>query len=72
MTVEDNGYTDIRGANFTVAEFVYDNFNNAKAGQRIFWITLILTFLLSLSVLSGLLSGYAGGFTARLVAVKSE
>ncbi len=64
LTGADFSYADIRGANFTNATLRSTNFSNAKAGLQRHWATALVMGSLLFSGLSGLLSGYAGYFTA--------
>ena len=55
---------DIRSANFTNAKLIGANFSGAKAGLQRRWVGGQLVIIFTLSALSGILSGYAGIFTA--------
>jgi hypothetical protein len=50
---------DIRGANFTNAILREADFTRAKAGLQRRWTIFLVTISLFLSVISGLMSGFA-------------
>ncbi len=60
----DFSEADIRGTNFSNAILREVNFTAAKAGIQRRWTVGQLVIILMLAILSGMLSGYAGIFTA--------
>lgn len=72
LTSADFSHTDIRGADFTQAILTNANFSFAKAGQQTQWIVIILLGLLLLTMLSGLISGFAGGLVGHSILIKEN
>lgn len=70
LTGEDFSYADIRGANFSGAVLVGANFTNVKAGLPIIWTIGLIIFALFLSLIAGLMAGYAGAFIGDLLSGK--
>jgi hypothetical protein len=72
LTSADFSYADVRGADFTQAILTNVNFSFAKAGQQTQWIVIILLGLLLLTMLSGLISGFAGGLVGHSILIKEN
>jgi uncharacterized protein YjbI with pentapeptide repeats len=72
LTSADFSHTDIRGVDFTKAILTNANFSFAKAGQQTRWIVIILLGLLVLTMLSGLISGFAGGLVGHSILIKEN
>ncbi|MGB3295308.1 MAG: pentapeptide repeat-containing protein, partial [Phormidesmis sp.] len=58
---------DIRGADFSHANLTGADFTTARSGQQRYSFGLIWVALLGLMLLSGLISGYAGGLIGHLL-----
>jgi hypothetical protein len=61
----DFSEADIRGTNFTNAVLSGARFTGAKAGLQKRWVMAQLVIALVISLLSGVLSAFAGGLVAR-------
>ncbi len=60
LSGENFSYADIRGANFTNAILVGTNFSHVKAGLSIAWKIKLVIIAVIISLLGGLIAGYAG------------
>ncbi|MEO0646139.1 MAG: pentapeptide repeat-containing protein [Cyanobacteria bacterium J06650_10] len=67
----DFSYADIRGADFSEAVLFGANFSRAKTGLSPLWVIALIAVILLLSILSGLISGYAAALVADLITVSS-
>ncbi|NES83650.1 MAG: low-complexity protein [Moorea sp. SIO2B7] len=71
LTEADFSYADIRGADFRNAVLVGANFSNARAGLRTFRTISLVALSLILSLLAGLMAGYAGALIGHLLNVQT-
>jgi uncharacterized protein YjbI with pentapeptide repeats len=67
LSNQDFSYADIRGVNFSKAVLAGANFNHAKAGLTTFWLLGLVGACLTLSLIAGIVSGYAGALLSNLV-----
>ncbi|EKU98266.1 putative low-complexity protein [Leptolyngbya sp. PCC 7375] len=66
----DFSFADIRGANFNQAMLIGANFSHAKTGLPTFWVMNFVLLTSLLSILAGLISGYAGALVGDLVTIQ--
>lgn len=67
LTGADFSHADLRGADFSNAILARANFCHIKAGQRYYWVTLLLSISSLLALLAGYIIAYAGALVGSLM-----